>query len=101
MFVKAWLPHEVELPQAVQRNANGDRVIISVENYDGVTTQVVFENDDVGDMIVTLRGWGNMPQKVGNMDNTRFRATVQQEPQTNCEICGRHLKHGERCSCTS
>ena len=98
MFVKAYLPQAIELPQAVQHNANGDRVILEVKNYSGTTCQIVCENDLYGDMVVTLRGWGNEPMKVGNMDNTKFRATIPTEPATTCEICGTKL--GE-CSCTS
>lgn len=99
MRVRAWLPTELELPQAVQHNANGDVVIISVENYNGITCQVVFENDESGDMVVRLRGWGNKPAAVGNWDRTSFEATIPFQPPTNCEVCYSRLKEG--CSCST
>jgi len=100
MFVKAFpIAGEIELPQAVRQGANGDSVIISVQNYAGTTCQVVFENDEHGDMVVRLRGWGNTPQAVGNMENTSFTATIPLQPTTSCEVCGRHLEPGEECSC--
>lgn len=80
----AWLPIEQELPQAVQHNANGDRVIISVRNGFDQTVQVVFENNTNGEMVVSLRGWGNAPEKLGNWNKTNFSATIpfeEQEPQ--------------------
>jgi hypothetical protein len=94
MRVRAWLPAELELPQAVQHNANGERVILSVENNMGTTCQVVFENDEHGDMVVRLRGWGNRPAAVGNMENTSFTATIPLQPTTSCEVCYRHLEPG-------
>ena len=75
----AWLPAEQELPQAVQHNANGDRVIISVRNNMDQTVQVVFENSPTGEMVVRLRGWGNDPEKLGNWDKTNFSATIPLE----------------------
>ena len=97
MRVKAWLPQEMELPEAVQHNADGDRVIISVENFCGITCQVVFENDYHGDMVVRLRGWGNLPASVGNMHNTCFTATIPMQTATTCEKCGAGIG---KCSCT-
>ena len=101
MFVKPYLPHPEELPQAVQHNANGDRVILEVKNFCGITVQMVCENDYHGDMVVTLRGWGNEPRKLNNMNNTQFRATIPMEAQTACEKCGGGLEPGEACSCLS
>lgn len=72
----AWLPLKRELPQAVQHNANGDRVVISVHNHLDQTVQVVFENNEAGEMVIRLRGWGNDPIKLGNMDRTNFSAII-------------------------
>lgn len=99
MFVKAYLPHPIELPEAVQHNADGDRVILEVQNRNGTTCQVVFENDNLGDMVVTLRGWGNKPMSVGNMENTNFRATIPMELQSTCEVCGTSIELGDICPC--
>ncbi len=101
MLVKAYpMGGEIELPQAVRRGADGDSVIISVQNLGGTTCQVVFENDEHGDMVVRLRGWGNNPLAVGNMENTSFTATIPLQQTTSCEVCYRHLEPGEICSCS-
>lgn len=50
----AWLPSGVEIPLAVQHNANGE-------------------------MVVRLRGWGNEPTLLGNWDKTNFSATIPLE----------------------
>lgn len=81
----AWLPAELELPQAVQHNADGDRVIISVRNGMDQTVQVVVENNEIGEMVVRLRGWGNDPIKLGNWDRTSFQATIPLESPTHDE----------------
>lgn len=97
MFVRAYnMGHAVELPQAVQHTANGDSAVLEVCNYNGSTCQVRFENDESGDMVIRLRGWGNTPMAVGNMENTSFTATIPLQPATNCEVCGVRL--GE-CNC--
>lgn len=76
----AWLPQQIELPQAVRHDADGDKVIISVVNNLGQTVQVVFENkSDTGEMMVRLRGWGNIPDKIGNWDKTNFSAIIPLE----------------------
>ena len=80
LFVKAYLPSEVELPEAVQHNANGDMVIIEVQNQSDQTCQVVFRDDDHGNLTISLRGWGNKPAKLGNMERTSFQATIPTEP---------------------
>lgn len=96
LFASAWLPHEIELPQIVQHNANGDVVILEVRNQVDQTVQVVFENNEDGDLTVHLRGWGNKPARLGNMDRTSFSATIPLEPDKTCEVC--YGKLGE-CSC--
>ncbi len=73
------MPGELELPQAVQHNANGDCVIIEVKNHLGQTVQVVFRNEPHGEMHVSLRGWGNEPMKLGNWNRTSFEATIPVE----------------------
>ena len=96
MFVKAYLPTEIELPQAVQHNANGDTVVLEIRNYSDQTVQLVVENDKYGDMRVRLRGWGNMPAKLGNWDRTSFEASIPTESPTHCEKCYCHL---DTCTC--
>lgn len=88
---------EVELPEAVQHNANGDRVIIEVRNNMDETCQVVFENDEHGDLTVSLRGWGNKPAVLGNWNRTTFEATIPLEPPTSCGVCGTRLENN--CGC--
>lgn len=78
----SWMPGEQELPQAVQHTAIGDRVIISVRNNLDQTVQVVFSNNENGEMVVRLRGWGNAPEKLGNMNTTGFEATIPLEQAT-------------------
>ena len=76
----SWMPSKQELPQAVQHNANGDAVIISVHNQLDQTVQVVFRNNEHSELTVDLRGWGNEPLKIGNWNKTSFQATIPIEP---------------------
>lgn len=87
MNVKAYLPSEVDLPEAVQHNANGDLVIIEVRNESDQTCQVVLKNNEQGDLTISLRGWGNKPAKLGNMERTSFSATILSEAPNTCDIC--------------
>lgn len=87
LFVTAYLPHEVDMPEAVQCNADGDRVIIEIRNESDQTCQVVFSNNEHGDLTVSLRGWGNKPAKLGNMERTSFQATIPTETPNTCDIC--------------
>ncbi len=96
LFVKAYLPSEVDIPKAVQRNANGDQVIIEVRNQFDQTCQVVFKDNEQGDLTVSLRGWGNNPAKLGNMERTSFQATIPSETPNTCHLCYGRL--GD-CSC--
>lgn len=96
---KAYMPSELDLPEAVQHNANGDRVILEVQNGKGETCQVTFRNNEDGDLVVILKGWGNKPRSIGNWDNTSFQATIPFEPVNTCEVCGTQLKYG--CGCRS
>ena len=56
---------------------------LEVEFDDGRTVQLVV-NDDGG---ILLRGWGNIPSKLGNSNSVQMYCDLQyQEPKT-CHIC--------------
>jgi hypothetical protein len=64
--------------------------VLEVELSDGRTIQLTFNEDGV----VFLRGWGNIPAKLGNGNSMTFRAQLQFEEQTTCPVCYDRL---ERC----
>lgn len=98
LFVKAYLPSEIDLPEAVQHNANGDQVILEVRNQLDQTCEIVFKNNEHGDLTICLRGWGNKPAKLGNMERTSFQATIPTEVPNTCDTCYGRL--GD-CSCAT
>lgn len=63
--------------EVVTHGAAGAASVIEVQLADGRTVQLVVESDGS----VRVRGWGNKPALVGNMENTSFTATIPtQEP---------------------
>ncbi len=65
----------VVLPEAL---GNPGSAVLEVELEDGRTVQLAVS----GDGEIFLRAWGNMPQKLGNMNRTGFSAHVEFEEQT-------------------
>lgn len=61
--------------------------VINLIMPDNRTVQVVVSSSGE----VELRGWGNMPAFVGNMNVLGFRAHLQAQPQTHDEHCRRLL----------
>lgn len=66
--------------------------IVEVEMNDGRTIQLCVDEDGE----VNLRGWGNIPGKVGNWSRMNFTAQLLSEVPTHCDICYNHL---EECKC--
>lgn len=57
--------------------------IIELEAPDGRTVQLCFrENGEID-----LRGWGNIPISVGNMDCVGFHCKLEYEESDTCVIC--------------
>lgn len=69
----------VPLPNA----SNPSSAVLEVELPDGRTVQ--FGVDDNGH--VSVRGWGNVPAKVGNSASLMLSATVIAEAPTHCATC--------------
>lgn len=98
MQVTSYLPSPVELPQAVQHNANGDRAVLRVQSDNNITIQLEAYQNDNGDMEIALRGWGNKPGRVGNWNTLTLVTKLNPQPANTCEICYNLL---EECQCTS
>lgn len=67
--------------------------VIEIELDDGRTVQLVVNKDGT----IYLRGWGNIPGKVGNSNKVEFVCELNKEPQTHCHICYNELKEKDRC----
>ncbi len=91
MYINAYLPTKIELPQAVQHNADGDVGIIEFQAYNGVTLQVIVTPNSDGSLGVRLRGWGNKPMRLGNSNKFTLNATINPQEQDSCEVCGSRL----------
>lgn len=76
-------------PQSVpvNRHAAGANVVLEVELADGRTVQLCVNH--TGD--IHVRGWGNVPQSVGNMNQVEFSCKLVWEEQTTCRMCGYNL----------
>lgn len=86
------LSSTVDLPEAVAATAIGDRVCLEFTTRDNRQLQVNF--NDKGE--ISIRGWGNLANKVGNWDQVSMSATLQKQEATTCEVCFRKLKD---CKC--
>ena len=72
--------------------------LIEMQAADGRTLQVVFDEEGR----VHIRGWGNIPGKVGNMDRFSVHGSVAFEEPDTCDICFNRLEHSnddQRCHC--
>jgi len=61
-----------------------------------ITLQGSVGTDRFGDMEIEMRGWGNVPARVGNDTNFYLQTTIGAQVATTCETCYSRL--GE-CSC--
>ena len=76
---------------------NPGSAILEVTLDDGRTVQLVVESTG----LVFLRGWGNVPAKLGNCNLMGFSAQLQKEKQTHCEKCyGKLDSNTSRGGCT-
>lgn len=73
--------HVHDIP--VNTHANGANAVIEVELNDGRTVQLYINEE--GDFCI--RGWGNVPAKIGNMNRITLACHIEHEPQTTCSIC--------------
>lgn len=84
----------------------GARVpILDVTNPDSVVLEVVLDDDRTVQIavsnkgLVSLRGWGNVPAKVGNWNKLEFTAELQKEDANHCEKCYCPLTGSARIKC--
>ena len=76
----------------IENVANPHSVVLEVEFPDGRTVQLSVE--DTGG--VNLRGWGNIPAKVGNGTKLSLAGVVNPQEQTTCPVCYHRLG---KCGC--
>lgn len=75
---------------------NPGSVVLEVVLDDDRTVQIVVDKDgEIG-----LRGWGNVPARVGNGNKLEFRAVLQREEATHCERCYCPLDGTPRARCS-
>lgn len=67
----------------IEGAVNQGSAILEVRLDDGRTVQLCVNNDGG----VNLRGWGNVPGKVGNSTRLDFSAYLPHEDPTTCETC--------------
>lgn len=80
MQVRAYVGGKaIELPNA----SNLSSAVLEVELPDGRTVQ--FSVNDKGS--VRVRGWGNIPAKVGNCQCLTLDARMLPEVASTCEVC--------------
>ena len=75
--------------------ANRDSVVLEVKLDDGRTIQLTFDTEGM----FYLRGWGNIPARLGNSNKVVFQAAVQYEEATHCEVCFCPLEGPRKCTC--
>jgi len=78
--VRAYVSGET-VPLLGLNNPGG--TILEVELPDGRTVQLTVHNDGG----VMVRGWGNIPGKVGNSNSLTLNAMVPPEAPSTCEKC--------------
>lgn len=79
-------------------NSSDNSAIVEVVLDDDRTVQLSVQNDGS----VFLRGWGNVPAKVGNWNRLNLAAKIEKEAATTCEVCHCPLDGGPekgRCQC--
>jgi hypothetical protein len=74
-------------------STNPYSAVLEAELSDGRTVQMsVYENGDIH-----VRGWGNIPAKVGNQNAVSLTCKLQLEAQTTCPVCFQTYHPGVIC----
>lgn len=91
----------IELLQA-ELSKTSDTLYVRTDDLcleaDGRTLQVVFHEEGR----IYIRGWGNIPGKVGNMNKFGAHGSIAFEEPDTCDICYNQLDHSndnQRCHC--